>query len=176
MSCPPSIESTPRTAPKSFFNWARKIHFTANESFRPGSRGEIVEIIRQAESDNRRVKWNGSRWSFTGSIISNDIIIESDSITGEIDPGLILNRLTLSLPVENLIHIKGGTKVFNINRILHGLPPAPNGGGADEINLDCDTPGLRNKALSTLGGSGGQSIAGLLGRPGAGLFQRKDFM
>jgi len=162
MSCPTSIETTRQILSRRFFNWARKIDFTANTSYQPSSRGEIVSIIRQAESENRRVKWTGSLWSFTESFVSNDYIIESHNIRGEISSDLILNRLPLTDPIENLIHIKGGTKIYNLNRILHGLLPATNGGGADEADLDCGVAGLRNKAMPTLGGSGGQSIAGLL--------------
>lgn len=50
MICPSSIDFTPRTSPETFTNWARALSFTASTAFRPKSRGEIVEIIRQAES------------------------------------------------------------------------------------------------------------------------------
>lgn len=171
MICRDSIASTPVTAPKTFLNWARALSFTAAKSFRPSTRGEIVEIIRQAEDVGQRVKWPGSRWSFMGVFVSNDVVIESDGITGAIDHSLILGRLTLadSALAPNLAHIKGGTKVFNVNRILHGLLPAANGGGDDEFNLEC---GAGSMALPTLGGSGGQSIAGVMatGSHGGDIF------
>ena len=165
MICPDSIASTPLTAPKSFTNWARSLNFTAAKSFRPSTRGEIVEIIRQAEAENRRIKWTGSRWSFTSTFVATDVIIESELISGVIDSDLILNRLPLSASARRLlsngllVHIKGGTKIFNVNRLLHGLPAAVTGGRADETNLNCFRG---SKAMPTLGGSGGQSIAGLL--------------
>lgn len=166
MICPTSITSTPVTAPKTFQNWARALTFTAAKSYAPSTRGEIVEIIREAEAARQHVKWTGSRWSFMGNFVSSDVVIESDAVTGAIDTSLIIDRLTLADPSLSgaLAHIRGGTKVFNVNRILHGLPPALNGGGADEINLDC-TPvagGPAPRALPTLGGSGGQSIAGVM--------------
>jgi hypothetical protein len=171
MPCPSPIDTTPRTAPKTFFNWARALTFTAARAFRPSSRGEIVGIIRQAEDAGQRVKWTGSIWSFMGVFVSNDVVIESDAITGAIDSALILNRLTLADPslAGSLVHIRGGTKVFNVNRILHGLAPAANGGGADETNLEC-IAGAR--ALPTLGGSGGQSVAGVMatGSHGGDIF------
>src|SRR5258708_1590446 len=98
MICPTSIDSTPVTAPDTFTNWARALTFTAAKSFRPSTRGEIVEIVRQAEDAGQRVKWTGSRWSFMGNFVSNDVVIESDAITGTIDSALILDRLTLSDP------------------------------------------------------------------------------
>jgi len=60
-----------------------------------------------------------------GNFVSSDVVIESDAITGVIDSKLILDHLTLSDPSvrESLVHIKGGTKVFNVNRILQGLDP-----------------------------------------------------
>jgi hypothetical protein len=161
MICRTPTDSTSRTIPKTFTNWARALTFTAARSFRPSTRGEIVEIIRQAEDAGQRVKWTGSVWAFMGLSVSNDVVIESDDITGVIDRTLILDHLTLADEAlrESLVQIRGGTKVFNVNRLLHGLPQADNGGGDDEVGLSCDST-LR--ALPTLGGSGGQSIAGVM--------------
>jgi len=164
MICPGSIRSTPLTAPKTFTNWARALTFTAAKSFRPSTRGEIVEIIKQAEDAGQRVKWTGSLWSFMGNFACNAVEIESDAITGVIPSTLIVDRLTLADPslAGNLVHVKGGTKVFNVNRILHGLaelPPGATGVHPGETDLQCSA-GAR--ALLTLGGSGGQSIAGVM--------------
>ncbi len=174
------ICSTPTTSSipnQPFHNWSRRINFTANQSFRPTLRGEIVEIIRSAEEENRRVKWTGSRWSFMPSFVSEEIIIESEGISGEVnigintDPNHIDNKLLhhLNLTDEaltlfsngSLVHIKGGTKIYNVNRILHGLVPSTNGGGIDfdESDLNCFS---NSKAMPTLGGSGGQAIAGAI--------------
>lgn len=163
MICPTSIDSTPQTAPATFTNWAHALTFTAARSFHPSTRGEIVEIIRQAEQTGEQVKWAGSIWSFMGNYECTDLIIESDGITGEIDRSVILDHLPLVDDAirGNLLHIKGGTKVFNVNRILQGLPPAPTGDQPDEYPLECTTGG-RGLALPTLGGSGGQSIAGVM--------------
>lgn len=160
MICPAPIDSTPVTSPKTFLNWARALSFTTARSFRPRTRGEIVAIIQQAEEAGQRVKWTGSHWSFMNVFAADDVIIESDDITGAIDRTLILDRVTLADPAlrDSLFHIKGGTKVFNVNRLLHGLPAAENGGGADEVGLNCGA----GRALPTLGGSGGQSIAGVM--------------
>lgn len=174
MICPTSIDSTPQTSPETFTNWAHALNFTAATAFRPSTRGEIVEIVRQAESKGQRAKWTGSIWSFMGNYISNDLIIQSDAITGVIDSSLILNRLTLSDPSisNSLVHIKGGTKVFNVNRLLHGLPAATTGDGPDEQNLECTLNGNPARALPTLGGSGGQAIAGVMatGSHGGDIF------
>jgi len=174
MICPSSIDSTPRASPETFTNWARALTFTASTAFRPKSRGEIVEIIRQAESKGQRVKWTGSIWSFMGNYISNDLIIQCDGITGVIDRMLILNRLTLSDPSisDSLVHIRGGTKVFNVNRLLHGLAAAATGDGPDEQNLECTFNRSPARALPTLGGSGGQAIAAVMatGSHGGDIF------
>lgn len=161
MPCTSSIANTPHQSPKDFQNWARRIDFTAQDAYQPSSRGEVVQIITQAEESNRRIKWVGSLWSFTRNFVGEDIVVETESISGQISSDLILDKLSLSpsYSLDELVHIKGGTKIFNLNRILHGLPPAPTGGMADEIDLDL-LPASR--ATPTLGGSGGQSIAGLL--------------
>ena len=160
MICRVSIDPSSETSPKTFTNWARALTFTAPRSFRPTRRGEIVDIIKQAEDDGRRVKWTGSLWSFMGNYVSNDVVIESDDIKDVIDSALILGPLTLADESvrASLHHVRGGTKVFNVNRRLHGLGLADNGGGPDEAGLTCDGA----QALPTLGGSGGQSIAGVM--------------
>ena len=174
MICSAPIDSTPQTSPATFTNWARALTFTAAKAYSPSSRGEIVEIIRQAEAAGQRVKWTGSIWSFMGNFISTDVVIKSDAITGVIDSALILDRLTLSDPSlsGSLVHIKGGTKVFNVNRLLHGLPAAANGDGSDEANLECTFEERPARALPTLGGSGGQAIAGVMatGSHGGDIF------
>ena len=184
MNCPNSIESTPVTSPKSFTNWAGNINFTSSQSFRPTTRGEIVEIIRMAEEQNRKVKWTGSRWSFMQSFVSDDIVIESDNIKGKINQNLIIDNLIPILTEEGkallrqglLVHIKGGTKIFNVNRILHGLEMVANDVfhtiDDDEFRLIHNTRertedgviflDIVEKAMITLGGSGGQSIAGAI--------------
>src|SRR5215471_1977069 len=170
MICPAPIDSTPQTSPATFTNWARALTFTAAKAYWPSTRGEIVEIIRQAEAAGQRVKWIGSIWSFMGNFISSDVVIHSDWITGEINRSVILDHLTLSDPLlkGSLVHVKGGTKVFNVNRILQGLEPVTvteEGDRADDNNPKCDEKKLGcsgARALPTLGGSGGQSVAGVI--------------
>ena len=60
MPCPESILNTVHQAPKSFENWARRINFQAENAYRPSTRGEIVQIIMDAEQSNRNIKWVGS--------------------------------------------------------------------------------------------------------------------
>jgi hypothetical protein len=172
--CPASIDATPQTSPQTFTNWAQALTFTAATGFQPSTRGEIVEIIRRAEANGRRVKWIGSIWSFMGNYISPDFLIQSDGIKDVIKSSLILDKLTLSNPSikEHLVHIKGGTKVFNVNRLLHGMDAAATGDGPDEQNLECKFNGTLGRALPTLGGSGGQAIAGVMatGSHGGDIF------
>jgi len=162
MICEDPINNTTLTAPETFTNLARALTFTAAKAYRPSSRGEIVKIIHEAEKAGQHVKWTGSRWSFMGNFVSGDVIIESDDITGEIPRGLILDKLTLADPslIGSLVHIRGGTKVFNVNRILQGLDPVPvaeEGDRKDEKDLECNIPGkplVGARAVPTLGGRG----------------------
>ena len=102
MICPESIASTITETSKTFINWAKSIRFGTTQSYLPTRRGEIVEIIRQAEDQNQRIKWSGSLWSFTESFVSSEIYIESDSISGQITNDVILDRLTLTTDGEEL--------------------------------------------------------------------------
>jgi hypothetical protein len=170
MTCPTPITRNIRS--QRFINWARNVEFTTNESYRPNSRGEIVELIRIAEEENLSIKWHGSRWSFMTAFVSNDIAIESENISGLVEINRsstvpeerkVLSHLTLRPGVDSsrLVHIKGGTKIFNVNRLLHGLDLIPNNVfhavPDDEFDDNCTENML---AMPTLGGSGGQAIAG----------------
>lgn len=172
MICPTPI--TRNIGPQRFINWARGVEFTSNESYRPSSRGEIVELIRIAEEENLRIKWHGSRWSFMTAFVSNDIVVESENIfglveinrsSGVVEQRKILSHLSLRSGIDSsrLVHIKGGTKIFNVNRLLHGLDLIANSVTHvvpdDEFNDNCTVAML---AMPTLGGSGGQAIAGAL--------------
>lgn len=172
MSCPTPITRNIRS--QRFINWARSVEFTSNESYRPSARGEIVELIRIAEEENLSIKWHGSRWSFMTAYVSNDIVVESENIFGLVeinrsseDPieRSVLSHLTLRSGIDHsrLVHVKGGTKIFNVNRLLHGLDLISNNVTHtvpdDEFDNVCTGDML---AMPTLGGSGGQAIAGAL--------------
>lgn len=170
MSCPTPVTRDIRS--QRFINWARTVEFTANESYRPSTRGEIVGLIQIAEAENLRIKWHGSRWSFMTAFVSNDIAVESENIFGLVEINRssedanqrkILSHLTLRRGIDSskLVHVKGGTKIFNVNRLLHGLDLIPNNVTHaipdDEFDNTITDDML---AMPTLGGSGGQAIAG----------------
>ena len=150
-------------APRRLENWSGKVAFTPQHLYRPRTRAEIVEIVHAAERDGRRLKAIGSMWSFTPNMVSTGII-DLAEIAGVIPSERVLAGLPLSrqMHVQRdrglLVHVRAGTKVCQLNRILHGLPEGPCG-GADERSLTC-SDGAR--ALATLGGSGGQAIAGVV--------------
>lgn len=154
MICTGSIEATSSESNKRFQNWSQDIRFSASRSFRPTTRVEIVEIIRQAEERGDQVKAVGTLWSFTESTVSTGVIIETDLLANEITTLLPLLPLTSTaatdLAAGDLVHIQSGIKVRDLNRLLHR-----------SMGADCMIGG-NDKALPTMGGSGGQSISGVI--------------
>ncbi|HHG86096.1 MAG TPA: hypothetical protein ENJ82_15210 [Bacteroidetes bacterium] len=171
-------DGIPRTHNEMHRNWAGKVEFRAERTYLPGTRAELVEIIKNAEDNGDRAKAVGSKWSFNSSIGSNKVLIKTDALAGEIPANALLGWLPLTESARarlgsNMIrHVRGGTKVCALNRLLHGLP-AGECGGEDEDPATLEAlPGSR--AFPTLGGSGGQSIAGVIstGTHGGDVYRR----
>lgn len=160
-----SLDTIAQESDKSFENWAHTIRFHTNRSFRPRNRAELVEIVAHAERDHLKAKAVGSLWSFTPVFSARDVVIETDDLRGEISSNVVLGWLPLTerararVGDRRLIHVRAGTKICELNRLLHGLPPTPCG-SVDKQTLDCVPD--QQRALATLGGSGGQALAGVL--------------
>jgi FAD binding domain len=120
-------------------NWAGNITLTPFRHCHPRSRQDLVEIVQQAETLGRRVRAGGSHWSFTDIAITEDFIVETDQLNNMLQDviGTALNAQGTAL---QLVHIEAGIKVADLCSLL------------DSMNL----------ALSTMGGSDGQSLAGIL--------------
>jgi FAD/FMN-containing dehydrogenase len=118
-TCPASTDP-PSATKQELHNWSGALKFTPGTIFFPTTRGEIVRVIQQAENANQSVKVIGSVWSFTPLFEATDVVIDSTKITGPCDPR-ILDGLTFRDPSirDSLCHLRGGTKVYNVNRTLH---------------------------------------------------------
>ena len=105
----------------------------------PDSLDEVVTIVREAERLGRGVRAVGSSWSNSDVAVSPAYVVETDKLNRVLTDvlGTSLNDLGRTL---RLVHVEAGIKLHALNDLL-------------------DDQGL---ALKTMGGSSGQSLAGVV--------------
>jgi FAD/FMN-containing dehydrogenase len=104
----------------------------------PDSLDDLVGIVREAERVGRRVRAVGSGWSNSDVAMTGDYLVETNKLNREIAG--VLNPDVLTVPQAHLLHFEAGIRVVDLVNIL-------------------DSRGL---AMPTLGGSSGQTLAGVL--------------
>jgi len=160
----------------SFTNWSGDIQINPTNIFQPGSVDELVAIVRQAEQRNLSVHAVGSGWSFndnfstrgfsSGSGSEPGFLIRTDSLnrilsnamgaTASADAGdpssgdPVFQALTGSARGLKLVHVEAGIKVHTLCETL------------DSLKFINGTSRGFGFAVPTLGGSGGQSLAGAI--------------
>lgn len=109
---------------------------------RPGSLDELVTMVKEAEQQGRRVRAVGSSWSTSDIAMTPDYLVETDYLNSVVIEVLGANPSILNDPAAglHLVHVEAGIKIHDLNILLDN----------------------RNLALKTLGGSTGQSLAGVL--------------
>jgi len=134
-------------------NWARTRHYTVPEIVEPTSLKELVNAVVKVERSGGTLKAMGSGWSYTDAAVSSEVttLINTDSLnrilngtSAEDESSIIPYALIESefIPADKLIHVEAGIKIHDLNCRLH------------ERNTKL--------AMPTLGGSNGQSLAGVL--------------
>ncbi|MCL4251974.1 MAG: FAD-binding protein [Anaerolineae bacterium] len=108
----------------------------------PDSLEELVNIVREAEQLGRGVRAVGSSWSNSDVAVTPAYVVETDKLNGILTHVLStsLNDLGSTL---RLVHVEAGIIVDDLNTLLD--------------NMD-----QRGLALKTMGGSSGQSLAGVV--------------
>jgi hypothetical protein len=120
-------------------NWAGNQGLTPYMHCHPQTLQDLITIVRQAEDGGKRVRAVGSSWSFTDVAITNDYLVETDQLNNVLTTvlGAALNARGAAL---QLVHVEAGIKVSDL----------------------CNFLDSQNLALKTMGGSDGQSVAGIL--------------
>ncbi|MBV8197970.1 MAG: FAD-binding protein [Candidatus Eremiobacteraeota bacterium] len=155
------------TPDPSLTNWSQEITITPTGIFQPTSIDELVAIVKQAESLGMSVHAVGSAWSFNDNFATTGYVVRTDSlgrilgnsmgatVVGETvlhhataDP--VMQALTGSAKRRNLVHVEAGIKVHFLNDALEAL---------NIVNGNRQPHGF---AVPTLGGSGGQALAGVV--------------
>ena len=106
--------------------------------FRPTTLAEIIDIIRRAESENRRVRAVGSGHSFSDVALTDDFLIDTHGLKEVCQ--LDTDTLTASAQRSTLVEVECGITIANLNEEL-------------------DKRGL---ALFNMGGHTAQTIVGAL--------------
>jgi hypothetical protein len=107
---------------------------------RPESLDELVDIVKEAERVGRRVRAVGSSWSNSDVAMTPDFLVETHGLCAELAGVLGADPAVLTVPRGNLVHVEAGITVGELVRRL-------------------DQRGL---ALPVLGGSSGQTLAGVM--------------
>jgi hypothetical protein len=122
---------------------------------RPDSVDELVNIVREAEQLGRGVRAVGSGWSNSDVAVSPAYVVETDKLDN-----VLTDVLSTSLNARgaalrpHLVHVEAGIKLHVLNTLL------------DNMGLALNNVGL---ALKTMGGSSGQSLAGVVSTSAHGM-------
>jgi FAD/FMN-containing dehydrogenase len=133
--------AAPPFAATEFRNWHRNIRRTLS-TVRPANLAELVSAVRAIQARGDIAGVAGSGWSYTDCVVGDrtDALIDTSLLNGTIGnlvPDLIDDRTGDG---RRLVHVEAGVKLYDLNCRLESL-------------------GL---ALPTMGGSRGQSLAGVL--------------
>lgn len=142
----PWVNSERRTSftSRDFVNWHGNIRRTSLQVTQPKSLAELVAAVKTVQERGNRVGIMGSGWSYTNCVVGDrtDVVIDTSSLSavlGGLVPDILDNRPKMH-PANRLVHVEAGIKLF-------------------DLNCKLDTLGL---SLPTMGGSRGQSLAGVL--------------
>jgi hypothetical protein len=142
MSCRSTQYAGTKSNGISWSNWAELAGGRVETFHEPGSLGDIVGIVQDAEAMGRHVRVVGSGWAFDDIAYSPEFMVSLVRLQRVLeyvtDPGAGA-LLSPTLPNgRQLVHVEAGMKVATLNAQL----------------------AARGLAMPTLGGSNGQSIVG----------------
>lgn len=90
-------------------NWAQNQTWRPGRVVRPRSPEEVAAVLKEAKDAGSTAKAVGSRYSFTASAATSGVQIVLDALRGIVDVDLS----------RQLVRVRGGMKVANLNRGLH---------------------------------------------------------
>lgn len=134
-------------------NWSRTRTLVPPNRITPNSVTQIAAAVSAVETGGGVIRAVGSNWSYTEVALTNDVthvidisalanILNGDDVTSPSSTLLPFALNDVARPNSaNLIHVEAGIKIHALNCALDA----------------------RGKAMATLGGSSGQSIAGVMG-------------
>lgn len=76
-------------------NWSGSLEFSPGRTLTPESEEEVVDLVRQARSDNRKVRVVGAGHSSTPLVETDDVLLSLEHFKGVEDPDHEQNRATV---------------------------------------------------------------------------------
>ncbi|HWZ97056.1 MAG TPA: D-arabinono-1,4-lactone oxidase [Candidatus Dormibacteraeota bacterium] len=156
MTCP-SNSSVASSSPWLYLNWARTRPVLVPTLLKPNSKAELVTAVQQVEKSSGSVKAVGSSWSYSPAAVD-------ESLTHVIDISMLNHHLPLAGEKNSIVpsalkpdpppppfhhprpphfvHVEAGITIYDLNFLLDDLSP--------------------RLAMPTLGGSNGQTLAGVI--------------
>ena len=131
---------------KHWMNWPTNLVKSNATVARPDSLEELVSVITSAEQNGQAVRAVGSSWSNSEAAVSPGYVIETDALANILTE-ITSDCLRPAAAGRKLVHVEGGIKLWQLNAILDS----------------------KNLALHTMGGSSGQSVAGVLSTSAHGM-------
>lgn len=139
MPCP-SETPPPFQTNRPWNNWSGEQPYVIDRYYQPTSIEELVWVVAQAEADGVRLKAVGSGWSFEDIAVSNDWVVDLTRLNAVLGD-TVINASSLNETWrgnDNLVHVEAGITIWDLNERLDAM----------------------GKAMPSLGGSGGQTLAG----------------
>ncbi len=143
MTCEPEEYSGLFEEQHPWQNWLGDLRQVLEGYWEPDGLHDLVHIVAKASRLGKRVRPLGSGWSFEDLILSEDWVVNLDRLRRPLD--VLEDATHPSLGIEEarrLVHFEAGIKIYELNEAL--------------ANLE------RPLALPTMGGSGGQALAGAI--------------
>ncbi len=155
-----SASNIPLNKSKYIKNWYENLQFRTEHFAEPETYKEISQLIVSAENVDRKLRVVGSRWSYTDVIYSEDIIVSLEKLNRPLgfyqgnriwnDTNTVLNSRLLGDFSRKFVLCQAGMLIRDLIQVL-------------DNNEEYIEPTNRGRwALSTMGASSGQTIAGLL--------------
>jgi FAD binding domain/D-arabinono-1,4-lactone oxidase len=123
-------------------DWVNLRSVTPQAHCHPSTLEELVAIVKRAEQGQQQVRACGSHWSYAGIATTTDVLVETDRLASVLDSVIGSHRAVLNAAAagRHFVHVEAGIKFRDLLRYLD----------------------LQQLAPITMGGSDGQSLAGLL--------------
>ncbi len=136
--------------PGHWANWSREQHCAPERIERPGSQDAVVDAVRKAAAEGRRVRVSASGHSFTDIACTDDVMLRLDalddvgSVDGqlvEVGAGVTLHRLGAELAARALAMENQGD--IDRQQLAGAISTATHGTGIGFPNLSAQVVGLR---------------------------------
>jgi hypothetical protein len=166
-------------------NWAQNVVVPPAARARPNSLHELLGTVREANATNREVRAYGSAWSFTDCWATPDVLIDTSALdrvlglsegqsvwrhrypnragSGVERSAVLVRGLDDAVIAagRRLVHVEAGIKLHRLIEVLDHPQARGNYAGHD-IGSWSGQPTRGRWSLTTMGGSTGQSLAGVL--------------